>query len=114
MSAFDRRSAFATPPPEELPWERVRLSVVIPVFNEVTTVESLLRRGAYFALMAEAKSQGVPVAGHVPMAVSLLEAAKAGQKSNEHLGGFITDLRPDAAELRAQPEAVHRYLGVSL
>jgi hypothetical protein len=68
-------------------------------------VYSLLRRGAYFALMAEAKSQGVMVAGHVPLAVSLLEAAKAGQDSNEHLGGFITDLRPDAAELRAQIDA---------
>jgi imidazolonepropionase-like amidohydrolase len=65
-------------------------------------VYSLLRRGAYFALMAEAKSQGVPVAGHVPLAVSLLEAAKAGHKCNEHLGGFLTDLRPDAEEVRAQ------------
>jgi imidazolonepropionase-like amidohydrolase len=65
-------------------------------------VYSLLRRGAYFALMAEAKAQGVPVAGHVPLAVSLLEAAKAGQKCNEHLGGFVTDLRPDSEELRAR------------
>jgi glycosyltransferase involved in cell wall biosynthesis len=29
---------------EEIPWDRVRLTVVIPVFNEVGTVESLLRR----------------------------------------------------------------------
>jgi glycosyltransferase involved in cell wall biosynthesis len=29
---------------EELPYDRVKLSVVIPVFNEVRTVESLLRR----------------------------------------------------------------------
>ena len=28
------------PPGEELPWDRVRLSVVIPVFNEVATVFS--------------------------------------------------------------------------
>jgi len=35
----DRRSA-----PDELPWERVRLSVVIPVYNEVHTVERLLQR----------------------------------------------------------------------
>jgi len=31
------------PDPEELAWERVRLSVVIPVFNEARTVERLLR-----------------------------------------------------------------------
>ena len=40
---MDRRSPTASPG-EELPWDRVRLSVVIPVFNEVATVESLLRR----------------------------------------------------------------------
>jgi glycosyltransferase involved in cell wall biosynthesis len=33
-----------TPAQKELPWDRVRLTVVIPVFNEVATVESLLRR----------------------------------------------------------------------
>jgi glycosyltransferase involved in cell wall biosynthesis len=45
MCAMDRRRPSATvPPPEQLPWERVRLSVVIPVYNEVGTVETLLRR----------------------------------------------------------------------
>ncbi len=34
----------AAPPTEELPWARVRLTVVIPVYNEVGTVEALLRR----------------------------------------------------------------------
>jgi glycosyltransferase involved in cell wall biosynthesis len=29
---------------DDLPWDRVRLSVVIPVYNEVETVEPLLRR----------------------------------------------------------------------
>jgi glycosyltransferase involved in cell wall biosynthesis len=36
----DRRAA----PDEALPWERVVLSIVIPVYNEVATVEGLLRR----------------------------------------------------------------------
>jgi glycosyltransferase involved in cell wall biosynthesis len=39
-----RRLPPIAPPAEELPWERVRLTVVIPVFNEVKTVESLLKR----------------------------------------------------------------------
>jgi len=41
---MERRRLLVPPPAEEIPWERVRLSVVIPVFNEVATVESLLRR----------------------------------------------------------------------
>jgi len=32
------------PPQDVLAWDRVRLSVVVPVFNEVATVERLLRR----------------------------------------------------------------------
>ncbi|MHC4821556.1 MAG: glycosyltransferase family 2 protein, partial [Planctomycetota bacterium] len=32
------------PTPAPLPWERVLLSVVIPCYNEVSTVEALLRR----------------------------------------------------------------------
>ena len=36
----DRRAA----PGEDLPWERVVLSVVVPVYNEIGTVERLLRR----------------------------------------------------------------------
>jgi len=39
-----RRLPPIAPPAEEIPWERVRLTVVIPVYNEVKTVESLLRR----------------------------------------------------------------------
>jgi glycosyltransferase involved in cell wall biosynthesis len=41
---MERRRLPVPPPGEELPWDRVRLSVVIPVFNEVATVEALLRR----------------------------------------------------------------------
>ncbi len=39
-----RRPAAAAPPAEELPWDRVRLTVVLPVFNEAATVETLLAR----------------------------------------------------------------------
>mgnify|MGYP001469475164 CR=1 FL=1 len=39
-----RRPPAAAPPVDELPWDRVRLTVVIPVYNEIGTVESLLRR----------------------------------------------------------------------
>lgn len=50
-------------------------------------VQSLLPREAYFAVAAEAKKQGLPLAGHVPDAVSAAEAADVGQRSMEHLFG---------------------------
>jgi imidazolonepropionase-like amidohydrolase len=43
-------------------------------------------REAYFAIIDEAKKQGLPVAGHVPLTISALEASNAGQKTMEHLG----------------------------
>lgn len=41
---------------------------------------------ALFAVLAEAKKQGLPTAGHVPTGVDILEAARAGMNSIEHLG----------------------------
>ncbi|AXY76045.1 hypothetical protein D3H65_19555 [Paraflavitalea soli] len=52
-------------------------------------VYSLLEREPFFAIADESKKAGIVFAGHVPNKVTLLEAAKAGQKSMEHLYGFI-------------------------
>ena len=49
-----------------------------------------LSRDSYFALVDEAKKQGVPVAGHVPTSVSVAEASDAGQKSLEHNYGVAS------------------------
>ncbi len=46
---------------------------------------TLLPREAYFQVVAEAKRVGLPVAGHVPASVTVEEAARAGQRSIEHL-----------------------------
>lgn len=43
-----------------------------------------LSHDAYFAIIDEAKRQDIPVAGHLPSAISMREAAKAGQRSLEH------------------------------
>lgn len=48
-------------------------------------IYTLLPRDAYFAVMAEARRFGLPVAGHVPADVTVTEAARAGQTSIEHL-----------------------------
>jgi len=52
-------------------------------------VYSLLSRASYFAIADECKKQNISFAGHVPNEVTVLEAAEAGQKSIEHLYGFI-------------------------
>lgn len=46
-------------------------------------------REAYFALVEEARRQGIPFAGHVPIAITSFEASDAGQRSIEHLGNIL-------------------------
>jgi len=48
-----------------------------------------LPRNAYFAIIDEAKRQGLPVVGHVPLSITSAEASDAGQKSIEHLGTIL-------------------------
>jgi imidazolonepropionase-like amidohydrolase len=44
---------------------------------------------AYDAIAAEAKAQRIPFAGHVPKAVGIEKAIVSGQRSIEHLEGYI-------------------------
>jgi len=52
-------------------------------------VYTLLSRDSYLAIVDEAKKQGLPVAGHVPDAVSLSEASYVGHRTVEHLTGVL-------------------------
>jgi imidazolonepropionase-like amidohydrolase len=63
---------------------------------------SNIPRDAYFAIATEAKKDHLPLVGHVPVSVSLAEAANAGQKSIEHLTGFGLAASSQESELRAQ------------
>jgi hypothetical protein len=49
-------------------------------------VGDTLTRDAYFGIASEAKRLGLPVVGHLPVAVTALEATQAGQRSIEHFG----------------------------
>jgi imidazolonepropionase-like amidohydrolase len=72
-------------------------------------------RDAYFALADEAKTLGLPLAGHVPMTVSPAEASSAGQQTIEHVGTLFEGTfatahngqvrAADIAEWRATPAA---------
>ena len=48
-------------------------------------VYNRLSRDAYFAIARRARERGIPFAGHVPDAITLVEASDAGQRSIEHL-----------------------------
>jgi imidazolonepropionase-like amidohydrolase len=50
----------------------------IKVFSEVPTTH-------WRAILAEAKQRSLTVVGHVPATVSLLDAARSGQRTSEHL-----------------------------
>jgi imidazolonepropionase-like amidohydrolase len=65
-------------------------------------VYSLLSREAYFGIADEARKQGLPFEGHVPLTVSAAEASDAGQKSIEHLTGVILACSDKEAELRSE------------
>jgi hypothetical protein len=49
-------------------------------------VGDTLTRDAYFGIASEAKRLGLPFVGHLPVSVTALEAAQAGQRSIEHFG----------------------------
>jgi len=63
-----------------------------------------LSRETYFAIIDEAKKLGIPVVGHVPMAITTIEASDAGQRSIEHLGSILQGSSSVEAELIAWPK----------
>ena len=68
-------------------------------------VLSFLPRDAYFAIADEAKKQGIPFEGHVPLSVSADEASNAGQKSFEHLLGILPACSSRSEELNKAAQA---------
>jgi hypothetical protein len=65
-------------------------------------VYSRLPRGAYFAVAATAKKDGLSFVGHVPIYVSASEASVAGQRSIEHLSEILFACSQDESDLRKQ------------
>jgi hypothetical protein len=65
-------------------------------------VYSRLPREAYFAVASEAKKNGIPFLGHVPIYVSASEASAAGQRSIEHLSEVLFACSNRESDLRKQ------------
>ena len=60
-------------------------------------------RESTLALIAEAGKQGLGVAGHLPIAISAVDASQAGMRAIEHLGsgmGILLDCAADEAAIR--------------
>jgi imidazolonepropionase-like amidohydrolase len=64
---------------------------------------------AYQALADEAREQGLMLAGHRPLSVSLEEALAAGQRSIEHPRIFLRECFAGAAAFRALPDPSAAY-----
>jgi imidazolonepropionase-like amidohydrolase len=64
---------------------------------------SNLSRGAYFAIVDEARKLNIPIAGHVPFAVGADEASNAGQRSMEHLNQILETCSSKEQELLRVP-----------
>jgi hypothetical protein len=76
-------------------------------------VYSKLSREAYFAALDEASILGVPVTGHIPMAVDIREALAAGQGCIEHLDGYLAGMQEPDSPLRKLDGAGRREMGFS-
>jgi hypothetical protein len=73
-------------------------SIKLKLKTDFVKVYSLLSRESYFAIAEECKKMKIDFAGHVPNVVTALEAAKSGQKSQEHLYGIL-EVASDSADL---------------
>ncbi len=67
-----------------------------------------LPRAAFFAIAADARRVGLPMAGHIPLSVTSAEATAAGQISIEHNGMSVTDVCVDSAGPRME-RALNRW-----
>lgn len=91
--------AFAVSTPEQA---RLAVDAIARSGADFVKVYSSVPREAYFALADEARRIGIPFAGHVPEAVSSLEAALAGQRSQEHLLQILEGCSTRENEVRAE------------
>lgn len=66
-------------------------------------------RDSYFALIDEAKKQGLTLVGHIPMAVSPEEASDAGQATIEHTETLFEGTFSAALNGRKLPDAIRQF-----
>jgi len=75
--------------------------------SDLIKVYDQLSRDSYFAVADEAKKQGLPFAGHVPILISAAEASDAGQKSLEHNYAVLFGCSTKEKELMQKEEELY-------
>jgi imidazolonepropionase-like amidohydrolase len=73
-------------------------------------VQSFIPRAAYFAVVDEARKQGLTLVGHVPDAIRASEASDSGQKSIEHLTGVFEGCSTAEDDFLKGPKSPRRFL----
>lgn len=66
-------------------------------------------RDSYFALIDEAKKQGLTLVGHIPMTVTPEEASDAGQATIEHTETLFEGTFAAALQGRKLPDAIRQF-----
>lgn len=74
---------------------------------------SLVPRDQYMAIVDECKRLDFEFAGHVPYSMGLIEAAKLGQKSNEHLCGLLLSCSKKEKYLHNRLDSLFQVLAES-
>jgi hypothetical protein len=72
---------------------------------DAVKIDDQLEAGTYHDLMEAAAQNAIPVDGHVPFRVGLSGALRAGQRSLEHLWGYLEALLPPGRRPSSPVEA---------
>ncbi len=67
---------------------------------DMIKVHNLVPRPVYFALAEAARERQLDLVGHVPRSITASEAARAGQKSIEHLFGILEECAGQSPAIR--------------
>lgn len=70
-------------------------------------VHNYLSRDVFFAIAREARSRGLPFAGHLPHVVSVAEGSESGMRSMEHLRGLAGACSADEEAYLGAQRAAH-------
>jgi imidazolonepropionase-like amidohydrolase len=73
-------------------------------------IERRVERDSYFALIDEAKRQGLPVGGHIPMTVTPEEATYSGQTTIEHIETLFEGTLSAGKKEDELPAVIDRFL----
>jgi hypothetical protein len=74
------------------------------------SLERRVPRDVYFALLEEAKKEGIPIGGHVPLEVTPGEASEAGQVTIENAETIITGVLPPETPEEELPAAADAFI----